>query len=239
MYTIDEIRNSIKIYNYLQEHGELTVNDDKELYESYATEKIKDILRAYEDEVGVKIRKFDNTIYLIPNVENEFLGYKRAELKREIFGRADMKNIDFFLASYIIIYLITEFYSGKGKNAQIRDMIEIGEIDEKLTERFELLSSVEDKSLDYETKLAITDISKHWFTLLNEDNMTKIRTRRWYIYQVCSFLKKEKLINIQDETAILPTKKFNTLVANYFLNYDRIQDINNIINLKIQEEGEV
>jgi len=47
-----------------------------------------------------------------------------------------------------------------------------------------------------------------------------------------NFLKKENLINIQDETVIIPTSKFNRLAGNYFLNYERLDDINRILNEK-------
>ena len=105
-----------------------------------------------------------------------------------------------------------------------------GELDEKITERLELFLDSDDKAIDEQSGLVITDIAKYWFTLINEDDAAALRTRRWYISQVMNFLKKENLINLQDETVIIPTVKFNRLAANYFLNYERLEDINRILN---------
>lgn len=232
MYTLEDIRKAMKLYNYLLEQGELTVREDKELYAYFSDIKVREILEAFEEESRVSIKKYDDTIYFIPNVDNEFLGFKRSELKREIFPRGDMKNIDLFLAMYIMLQLTSEFYSGKGTNVKIRDLIQLGELDEKITERLEGFKDSEDKTVDEESSLAITDIADYWFTLVNEDDAAAFRTRRWYISQVMAFLRRENLISIQDETVIIPTSKFNRLAANYFLNYERLEDINRILKDK-------
>lgn len=230
MYILDDIRKAMRLYNYLLERGELDAGGDMELFQYFSEGSVKEIIEVFEEESRVTIKKYDDTIYFIPSVDNEFLGYKRAELKKEIFTRTDMKNIDLFLAMYIMLQLTSEFYSGKGTNVKIRDLIQLGELDEKITERLELFLDVEDKSVDEQSGLVITDIAKYWFTLINEDDSAILRTRRWYISQVMNFLKKENLINIQDETVIIPTLKFNRLAANYFLNYERLGDINKILN---------
>ncbi|HEY5563038.1 MAG TPA: DUF6063 family protein [Clostridiaceae bacterium] len=237
MYTLEAIRKAMRLYNYLLQQGELTAQEDNELFQSFSDMEIREIIEAFQEESKVSIKKYDDTIYFIPNVDNEFLGFKRYELKREIFPRGDTKNIDLFLAMYILIQLTCEFYSGKGTNVKIRDLIQLGELDEKITERLELFAKSEDKSVDDETSLAITDIAKYWFTLVNEDDSEDYRTRRWYISQVMTFLKKENLINIQDETVIIPTVKFNRLASNYFLNYERLEDINRVFNEKYMEES--
>lgn len=237
MYSLDDIIKSIKLINFLLEHGELTENDDADLYSLFSNVNVREILEAYSEESSVSIKKYDDTIYFIPDTDNEFLGYKRAELKKEIFPRGDMKNIDLFMAMYIIILLTAEFYSGKGTNVKIRDLISLGELDEKITERLELFEDEDDNDKYAVTGIAINDISKYWFTLINEDDSEIMRTRRWYINQVMNFLKKEGLINIQDETVIIPTAKFNRLAANYFLNYDRLEYIENILNKKKEENN--
>jgi hypothetical protein len=238
MYLMEDIRKAMRLYNYVLEHGELTAADDRELFQHFSEASVREILEAFEEETRVKIRKYDDTIYFMPDVDNEFLGYKRSELKREIFTRADMKNIDLFLAMYIMLQLTAEFYSGKGNMVKIRDLIQLGELDEKITERLELFLESEERGadegadVDVATGLVISDIARHWFTLVNEDNAAVIRTRRWYISQVMSFLKKEELISIQDETVIIPTSKFNRLAANYFLNFERLEDINRILKVR-------
>jgi hypothetical protein len=238
MYSMDDIKLAIRVYNFLQQHGELTIDGDKELYNSFNENNVRDILIEIGEEVQVHIKKYDDTIYLIPYVDNEFLGYKRAELKREIFGRTDIKNIEYFLSMYIIIVLISKFYNGGSSNIRTRDLIDIGEIDETITDKLEFLKGNDNNKLEEETNLAISDIAKYWFTLINEDDSAKIRTRRWYIYQICRFLKNENLVNIQDETVIIPTNKMNRLVSNYFLDYERLSEINRILDTKKDDSGD-
>jgi hypothetical protein len=239
MYSMDDIKLAIRVYNFLQQHGELTIDGDKELYNSFNENNVRDILIEIGEEVQVHIKKYDDTIYLIPYVDNEFLGYKRAELKREIFGRTDIKNIEYFLSMYIIIVLISKFYNGGSSNIRTRDLIDIGEIDETITDKLEFLKERDNKQLEGETNLAISDIAKYWFTLINEDDSAKIRTRRWYIYQICRFLKNENLVNIQDETVIIPTNKMNRLVSNYFLDYERLSEINRILDTNKEDSEDV
>lgn len=191
MYILEDIRKSMRLYNYLLEHGELTAKEDKELFQYFSDIKVREIIEAFEEESRVSIKKYDDVIYFIPDMDNEFLGYKRAELKKEIFPRGEMKNIDLFLAMYIMILLTSEFYSGSGTNVKIRDLIQLGELDEKITERLELFSQSEDRTVDEESGLVITEIAKYWFTLTNEDDAADFRTRRWYISQVMNFLKKK------------------------------------------------
>lgn len=229
MYILEDIRKTMRLYNYLLTHGELSAKEDKELFQCFSHSKVREILEAFEEEAKVRIKKFDDTIYFIPEVDNDFLGYKRSELKKEIFPKGEMKNIDLFLAMYIMIQLTSEFYGGTGKKVSLRDIIQLGELDEKITERLELFKDMEDKSVDESTELAMTDIAKHWFNLINEDDATAFRTRRWYISQVMNFMKKENLINIQDDTVIIPTAKFNRLATNYFLDFQRLEDINRIL----------
>lgn len=230
MYSLEEIRKAMRLFMYLIENNELRAKDDIELYRLYTEQPVQEIIQAFEEESKVSIKKYDDTIYFIPHTDNEFMGYKRAELKREIFPRSDMKNIDLFLAMYIIIALTSEFYSGKGMTVKIRDLIELGELDQKITERLEPYADSDDTTVDDMSKLAITDIANYWFTLLNEDDAINTRTRRWYVKCVMDFLKKEDLINIQDETVIIPTSKFNRLTANYFLNFDRLDEIQGILS---------
>ena len=72
MYSMDDIKLALRVYNFLQQHGELTLQQDKELYNSFNENNVQDILLEIGEEVQVHIKKYDDTIYLIPYVDNEF-----------------------------------------------------------------------------------------------------------------------------------------------------------------------
>ncbi len=221
------LRKSIRLFMYLLEHKELKNKQDLEMFNSYNEPNVKKNLVIFEEEANCDIVKYDDTIYLIPRTHNEFLGFKKSELKKEIFSRTDMLNVDVYLAMYMIILLTAEFFSGNAANVKIRDSISIDELNLNLTNKLEIFKE-EDKKI--ESGLAVSNIAKRWFSLKDEDDDIVIRSRKWYILQVVKFLEKQSLIRISDDTEVLTTLKFDRLAQNYFLNYDRLDEIQKLFS---------
>jgi len=236
-YSLDEIKKATDIYVYLLEKGELKSELNKELFNVYSEQNIKEILDGMAQQSDIYIRQIVDSIYLIPNVDNEFLGYKRSELKTAILGRqSEFRLEDYYLAIYVIILILAEFYGGKGATQKIRDSIELNLIENIVSQRLEPLTKKDVTELERETKLAISVIANLWFSAGNDDDYAKIRTRKWYIKKVCEFLKKERLVNILDDINVVPTKKLDRLVMNHLLDVERLVEINTILNLKEVEE---
>jgi hypothetical protein len=229
MFTTEEVKKAMRIYYFLLENGELTNKTDQELYRIYNDDNIQHLLEIIASETESKIRKLDDTIYLIPYIDNEFLGYKRSELKKEIFNRVDCKNLELYLGIYIIIIIILEFYSGEGLIHKIRDSISIGEIDQVLHERLEPFRHHQNDEASEQSHLKISDMADMYFEALNEDGENPTRTRRWYINCVIRFLAKQELLMVQDETILIPTIKFDRIVK-YTLDLDNLETIRTILN---------
>lgn len=226
MFSVEEIQKASKIFYYLLEHKELSSTIDPELYQNYTRDNINHILDIMAREANSKIVLIDNVIYFIPSLDNEFFGYKRSELKKAIFNRSDMRNIDLYLALYIIIIFIMEFYSGESIKYKIRDSISIGEIDQKVYLRLEPYRNHQE--INELTNMKIREMANLYFTLTNVDGETAIRTRRWYITCVIRFLQKEGLAVIKDETIIIPTLKFDRLIK-YTLDLERLHELENLL----------
>ncbi|MCB2290819.1 DUF6063 family protein [Clostridium sp. CS001] len=236
-YSLDDVKKATDIYVYLLENGELKAEPNKELFDTYGEVNVKEVLEGMAERSNIHIRKIVDAIYLIPNIDNEFLGYKRSELKVAILGRqSEFKLEDYYLSIYIIILILSEFYGGKGATIQLKDSIELTFIENTVSERLEPLTEKDVTELEGETKLAISVIANLWFSSGNDDDYAKIRTRRWYVKKVCEFLKKEGLVNILDDINVTPTTKLNRVVLNHLLNAERLYEINSLLNL---EEVEV
>lgn len=226
MFSKDEIKKASEIFYYLLEHKELSSKE--ELYQHCRIPNVREILDILGTSANSRIVLIDNVLYLIPNLDNEFLGYKRAELKREIFNRSDMKNIDLYLAIYIMIVIILEFYSGESIKYKVRDSISIGEIDERVYQRLNPFRNPQNQEINDLTNLKIVEISNLYFTLTNVDGMAPVRTRRWYINCVVRFLHKEGLISLKDDSIIIPTIKFDRLIK-YTLDLERLSELEQLL----------
>lgn len=143
-------------------------------------------------ESNVIIEKFSQVVYLIPDEENDVIGIKDMDLQKVI--SYDARKIDFFLSQYIIIIIITVFFSGRGSFVKSRDFIRIAELEEVITSRLSYANAK--KTIEHEQEEAmfnITAMFEHWNALLI-DELGKKRTKYGYIRSVCGFLAKHDLL---------------------------------------------
>lgn len=134
-YTMEDIRKSQEIFYYLLEKHELWEEDEQALYKAYTEEEdIQNIVKSQAETASCDIERYGNTIYLIPQEENNFLGYSRVELKKELC-KSTATNKDYYLAQFVILTLLTEFFDGDGNSSRAREYIRSGELMNILSER--------------------------------------------------------------------------------------------------------
>ena len=134
-YTMEDIRKSQEIFYYLLEKHELREEDEQALYKAYTEEEdIQNIVKSQAETASCDIERYGNTIYLIPQEENNFLGYSRVELKKELC-KSTATNKDYYLAQFVILTLLTEFFDGDGNSSRAREYIRSGELMNILSER--------------------------------------------------------------------------------------------------------
>ena len=93
-YKIEDIRKSQEIFYYLLEHHELREEEEQALYKAYTEEEnVQNIVKTQGETAACDIERYGNTIYLIPREENNFLGYSRAELKKELCKSAGTNKL--------------------------------------------------------------------------------------------------------------------------------------------------
>ena len=230
MFNAEDIKKASDIFAWLLVNGELNNKNNKELYEEYLDENVQKILDILATSSNATISKLESYIYFIPNFDNTDFGYNRTELKKALIGRSEVKNEEFYLASYMILVLFNEFYNGTGAYLKTRMYIDMADFEEAVTQR---LTKHEDKfyeNVEEETKIPLSTIANYWKGLLLEDSNKATRTKYWYINRVVEFLQKEKLIQLLNTTEIYPTNKMDMIVSYKMLDTDRLDEINSILN---------
>jgi len=225
----DNLAKAMRIYYFLLKEGELTFENNRELYLDYSDGEVRDVLSILAKESNVSIEKFNQVVYLFPEEENDILGIKDMDLQKII--SYDARKVDFYLSQYIITILMLAFYSGKGNYVKSRDFIRIAELEEIVTTR--LTYAYSKKNIEREQEEAmfnITSMYEQW-SALQIDEPGKRKTKYGYIRSVCAFLAKHNLL-IYDliEEEIRPTHKFTNLMMYHFLDGQRIETIERILS---------
>ncbi|VYU69893.1 hypothetical protein [Clostridium tertium] len=225
-YLIEEIKLSNKILYYLLKNKELKENE-KELYKAYSeNENIADLVKVAGEEVECEVKKFGATIYLIPKEDNDFLGYSKGELKKELC-KSGANDKDYYLSQFIILTLIVLFYGSTGLSSKCRDFIKVGEflniITDKLREGVERFSEVDEEK----NGIAYTNILERFEALKASDKKSKSKTtKEGFVHTILSFLDKQGLIYyIQNDDMVKTTQKLDNFMDWHLLNknnYNRV-----------------
>lgn len=228
MMNESNLEKAMRIYYFLLKEGELTFENNKELYLDYSDSDVRSVLEIMARESNVSIERYNQVVYLIPDEENDVLGIKDMDLQKVI--SYDARKIDFYLSQYIITVIILVFYSGKGGFVKSRDFIRLPELEEIITSRLAYANSR--KNIEREQEEAavnITAMYEHWSALQMEEP-GKRKTKYGYIRSVCGFLAKHGLL-IYDmvEEDIRPASKFTNLMMYNFLDSERIKLIDRLL----------
>lgn len=224
------LEKATQIYYYLLKEGELSFENNKELYMFYSENEVKSLVDILAKETDVNIEKYNQVIYLTPNEENEVLGIKDIELQKVI--SSDARKIDFYISQYMILMLLNIFYSGRGNHIKSRDFISVSEFEEILTKKLEFVKSKDNiEEQEQEVMFNITAIYEHW-SALPIDELNKRKTKYGYIRSVCGFLREQNLILFDVvEEDIRPTNKLTHLMSYSFLNKNRQESIYQLLGI--------
>ncbi len=165
---------------------------------------------------------------MIPEEDNDVIGIKDMDLQKVI--SYDARKIDFYLSQYIIVTIITVFFSGKGSFVKSRDFIRLAELEEIISSRLAFANSKKNIAKEQEEAMFnVTAMFEHW-NALQIDEQGKRKTKYGYIRSVCGFLTKHGLL-IYDmlEEDIRPTNRFTNLMMYNFLDGARIETIEGIL----------
>ena len=228
MYNIDDIKLANNIFYYLVSNKEINEEDSPEYFRDYCENPdIMNLVKSQGEAFNVKVEKYGTTIYLIPNEDNNFLGFSKNELKKELC-KSNATDKDYYLSQFVILTLLVEFYSSQGRDSKSRDSLRGGEFLNIISDRLKEAVEREDlEKIQADSGIAYENIYEKWEGLKSSDQKNRQKTtKEGFISNILKFLENQGLINyIEHDDIILTTSKldnfmnFNILNKN---NYERV-----------------
>lgn len=209
---------------------------DSNLFIDYLDAEVQEALNDFEGEMGCKILKLNNSLYLLPDFDNSLLGFRNKDFKEWLGSGARLNDI--YLSNYITMFIFYKFYNGKNKNPKQREFLGVMTLIEDLDQRFQsiLAKGKEDiAEKEEELGLNLATIAEGWQQRLVIDE-TKRSTKLNFVIRICSMLEQEKLIRLlENKKEIRTTKKLDDLMNHFYLNDSRINEINAIFKEEMQD----
>lgn len=218
MVHTNELMTALDIYAYLLENRSLTREKQSDLFDSYTVEEIQKLVKIIAQRNKTTVELIKNTIYLIPNRDNRLLSFTKTELKEAIFKPRRYDEVDYNLANFIILELLTTFYNSTSEDLAMFQ-VSYNEFENRVSSSLKRASEYNLEDLENEHNIAFINIINRWNTLKGSDNQQKTKdTRYGLMSKVLSFLDNENLINwYESDGIIVPTTKLTDLVTGLIL----------------------
>lgn len=215
-YEAESIAYSQKIFYYLLCHGSLSDGDSEvsELYRAYVEqEEVMGLVKNQAEIAECKVERYEGTIYLMPDIDNQYLGFTKANLKKEIC-KSGATDKDYYLSQFVILTLLAEFYDGQGSRSKSRDFLKLGELQNIVSERLkagfdremEREPSAEKPSARKEEILDYKSMSEAYEALKSVEAGSRSKfTKEGFVSIICSFLDRQGLIIFVPEDEMIKT----------------------------------
>lgn len=234
-FELEEITQSQSIFYYLVEHRELREDDDISLYKAYTeNENIMDLVKRQGIISKSIIERYGNVIYLIPNEDNDYLGFSKKNLKT-ILCKSGATDKDYYLSQFVILTLLVEFYDGQGSSSKARDYLRVGDLLNSISDRLKEGASKPDTELEDRDGLAFSNMLESFESLRSEERGSKAKTtKEGFLYNILIFLKNQNLIDyIEEDEMIKTTKKMDQFMDYNLLNkknYNRVLGVLGVVD---------
>ena len=177
-YEITEIRTSQEIFYYLLKYHALSEEQEQRLYRAYFEhEEIQNLVKQQGEASDCRIERYGNTIYLIPNEGNYYLGYSKTQLKEKLC-KSGATDKDYYLAQFAILTLLIEFYDGQGSSSKTRDYIRVGELQNSISDRLKEGVDAYSEEEEEHTGIAFSDMMQAYEALKSDDQGRKTKTTK-------------------------------------------------------------
>lgn len=235
-YELENIQCSQKIFYCLLANGKLSEEDEPALYHSYLEEEeVINLVKSQAEVSDCIVERYRNTIYLIPNMTNNMLGFSKAELKKELC-RSNGTNKDYYLSQFIILTLLVEFYDGQGSHCKARDFIKMGELQNIVAERLQEGVRAQEQS-DEDMGLDFASMSQAFDALKSSDKPSRaMTTKEGMLFTVLNFLEKQDLIIfIREDEMIKTTERLDRLMEMKILNKTNYEQVMKAMGVELDE----
>lgn len=232
-FEYNEVRIGQEIFYYLLKHHELREDREQRLYRAYfENEDVQMLVKSQGEAAECKIERYGNTIYLIPNEGNYYLGFSKGQLKKQLC-RSDATDRDYYLAQFVILTLLIEFYDGQGSSAKTRDYIRVGELLNSVSERLKEGADRMDEDEQDRAGIAFSDMLEAYEALKSDDTGRRTKTtKEGFVHNILSFLEEQGLVEyvVADEM-VLTTKKMDNFMDWNILNENNFNRVLSVLGV--------
>ncbi len=229
-YEAEEVRGSQEIFYYLLRYHALCEEDDRRLYRLYVeNEGIQSLVKSQGEIALSRVERYGDTVYLIPEEGNPYLGYTKTQLKT-LLCRSGATDKDYYLSQFVILTLLAEFYDGQGSSSKTRTFLRVGELQNRLSERLKEGTEAMGEEDEKREGIAFSDMAEAYEALKSDENNKKYKTtKEGLIHNILLFLQRQGLITyVEKDETIFTTEKldhfmdFNILNENNYVRVARI-----------------
>lgn len=229
MYEIHDVRESHVIFYYLLKNHSIREDKEGALYREYvSSEAIQKLVNDQAEASECTIEQYGDAVYLVPNPDNKFLGYSKAQLKKEIC-KANATDLDFYLVQFAVMVFLLEFYDGQGSSSRTRTFIRTGELQDKITEYLKKGAETSAEEQE-ENGLLFSQMLEVYEALRSDEKGSRQKTtKEGMLHHMLRFLQMHRLIEyIEQDEMIRPTRKLDHFMDGNLLNssnYKRVVQI--------------
>lgn len=237
-YQIETIKQSQKIFYYLLEHHELREENEAELHKAYLEQdEVQTLVQSQAKAAESSIETYGGVIYLIPEQENNFLGYSKGQLKRELC-RSNPTDKDYYLVQFVILVLLLEFYDGQGSSSKTRDFIRLGELQNSITEKLKEGAARCPEEEQAQNGFAFTAMQQAYEALKSDERGRRQKTtKEGFMYSILRFLQSQGLIDyIEQDEMIKTTRKLDNFMDWNLLNKNNFSRVQRILGAEENEQ---
>ncbi|MCR4746780.1 MAG: DUF6063 family protein [Lachnospiraceae bacterium] len=222
-YEIDQVKGCQEIFYHLIKFHELSAENNERLYKLYVeNEEIQNLVKLQGEVADSRIERYGNVVYLIPHEDNYCLGFTKTELKQYLC-KSGATDKDYYLAQFVILVLLTEFYDGQGSSSRTRDFMRVGELQNSISERLKEGCSRMKEEDELREGLAFTDMQAAYESLRSDENGKRAKTtKEGFLNNILLFLQKQGLVEYleRDDTVITTPRLDN------FMDWDILNEKN-------------
>lgn len=236
-YQIETIKQSQKIFYYLLEHHELREEKAPELHKVYIEQdEVQTLVKSQADAADSYVETYGGVIYLIPGQENNFLGYSKGQLKKELC-RSNATDKDYYLIQFVILVLLLEFYDGQGSSSKTRDFILLGDLQNSVTDKLKEGAARYSEDEQAQNGMAFTAMQQAYESLRSDEKRNRQKTtKEGFLFSILHFLQEQGLIDyIEQDEMIKTTRKLDHFMDWNLLNKNNFERVQRILG---EEENE-
>ena len=235
-YEIEQIRKSQEIFYYLLEHHQLREEEEILLYKAYTEEEeIQNLVKSQGEAADSSIERYGNVIYLIPNEENNFLGFSKGQL-RAVLCKSTATDRDYYLSQFVVLTLLVEFYDGQGSSSKAREYIRVGELQNCISQRLRE-GAEQTREEQEEGGVAFSDMLEAYEALKSDDRGSRARTtKEGFLHGILLFLQKQGLIEyVEQDEMVKTTRKLDHFMDWNLLNQNNYSRVLRVLGVKEDE----